>query len=256
MKVLTLLMATFIGGVQARHDFVGGNNTCYTAVHWADKSAVQKLLPEGMTFPERSQLVDVMQDTTVDYDQVHPMILSFCNGTDIHDFITKKDVPQQEEIMFIFPVVYKGKYYSFIPTLFLNSWAGVIGGLFFGLKKHYKDMTINQTFDGQTTQETIHIKDLLDLKVQSGGANMVLPSYVDKTFNGEFITQSYINTIDCYTAEVNASFVHAATGELDLAWGHVNVSGAVDKVARLQYSFAMTAPYGCGAKVASESVIV
>ena len=79
-------------------------------------------------------------------DGMHPFMLSFCHGADIHDVFTGIDVPEQEELMFVFPVYYKEQVCSFIPVLYLDSLMGVVGGLYYGLRKEYHpEMQVEQT---------------------------------------------------------------------------------------------------------------
>ena len=82
---------------------------------------------------------------------MHPFLLSFCHGAQIHDTITKVNVPEQEELMFVFPVTYEHDdgvkhLVSYIPVLYLNSTIGVIGGLTFGMRKEYKPKMTAEEF--------------------------------------------------------------------------------------------------------------
>ena len=81
--------------------------------------------------------------------------------------------------MFIIPVMYQGRYHSFVPTLFLNSWPGVIGGLFFGLRKHHAEMQITETADSQS----IRIADLLSIDFRRSSSPTAVPTWLEYTFN-------------------------------------------------------------------------
>ena len=87
-------------------------------------------------------------------------MLSFCHGSKIHDVFTKIDVPQQEELMFVFPVMYNNtKLCSYVPVLYLDSALGVAGGLYYGLRKEYHpEMKHNETDHSKSW----HIDKIID----------------------------------------------------------------------------------------------
>lgn len=125
---------------------VVGNNTCYMATGYYPKDALENILPDKMTIPSDTDMKTLYPDTEL-VDGQHPFMLSFCHGAFVHDIITHKNVPQQEELMFVFPVMYDGLHMcSYPPVLYLNSSEGVVGGLYYGLRKEYHpEMVTNQT---------------------------------------------------------------------------------------------------------------
>ena len=62
--------------------------------------------------------------------------------------------------MFVFPMLYDDKHMvSYPPVLYLNSSEGVIGGLYYGLRKEYhKEMITTQT----NTSKEWHVKNIID----------------------------------------------------------------------------------------------
>jgi len=123
----------------------------------------------------------------------HPFMLSFCHGKNIHDVMTKIDVPQQEELMFVFPVMYntdsESKLCSYIPVLYLDSALGVAGGLYYGLRKEYHpEMKHNETDHSKSW----HIDKIIDSSfVQTSDKLGALPQFIDQSFKNPFVTISY-----------------------------------------------------------------
>ena len=62
--------------------------------------------------------------------------------------------------MFVFPIKYDGLHMcSYPPVLYLNSSEGVVGGLYFGLRKEFHpEMVTNQT----EWKKEWHIKNIID----------------------------------------------------------------------------------------------
>ena len=129
-------------------------------------------------------------------DPSDPFMLSFCHGSNIHDVFTEINVPEQEEIMFVFPVMYThtdGEMYlcSYVPVLYLDSLAGVIGGLYFGLRKEYHpDIKHGET---DAVSKWWSLKDILDASfvMQTDEDIDKLPGFFEQTFENPFITISY-----------------------------------------------------------------
>mgnify|MGYP006111798073 CR=1 FL=1 len=120
----------------------------------------------------------------------HPFMLSFCHGSKIHDIFTKIDVPEQEELMFVFPVMYNNtNLCSYVPVLYLDSALGVMGGLYYGLRKEYHpEMKHNQTEQSKLW----HIEDIIDSAfVQTNTTLSALPQFIDQTFKNPFVSISY-----------------------------------------------------------------
>jgi len=122
--------------------FVVGNNNGYMIQAYFPKHVLEEMLPNRLSIPDNATMAAYFPGTPL-YDDVLPFMASFCHGSEIHDIWTNINVPEQEEIMFLFPVIYthtNGDRYlcSYSPVLYLDSFFGVIGGLFFGLRKEYR----------------------------------------------------------------------------------------------------------------------
>ena len=137
------MLTTFLGfdlGKDYFEPVVYGNNTCYMVQGYYPKAELEAWLPANMTIPD-----DATMQANYDYEPIegqHPFMLQFCHCAHIHDKFTMKDLPEQEELMFLFPVTFtgpdgKGHLMSYSPVLYLNSSIGVIGGLYYGLRKEY-----------------------------------------------------------------------------------------------------------------------
>ena len=143
MTLITSLFGFDLGKVDPFAPVVYGNNTCYMAQGYYPKEELMAILPANMTIPDDSLMEEKYKSATV--DGKHPFMLSFCHGAGIHDKFTGLDVPEQEELMFVFPVIYTGPdgaetLMSYTPVLYLNSSMGVAGGLYYGLRKEYKPL--------------------------------------------------------------------------------------------------------------------
>ena len=84
---------------------VVGENVCYMVQAYFPKDALNALLPNRLTIPDDATMTRYYPDTELKVD-AHPFVMSFCHGSNIHDVFTEINVPEQEEIMFVFPVSY------------------------------------------------------------------------------------------------------------------------------------------------------
>ncbi|MFO7735938.1 MAG: hypothetical protein R6W70_06940, partial [bacterium] len=84
--------------------FLEGNNDCYMMQAYFPKAILEETLPKNLTLPKDIDMKLYYPETELKED-FHPFIASFCHGSDIHDILTKQSVPEQEELMFLFPVV-------------------------------------------------------------------------------------------------------------------------------------------------------
>ena len=172
-----------------------GDNTCYMVQAYFPKVALNAMLPDRLTIPDDATMTRYYPDTELKVGE-HPFMLSFCHGSNIHDVFTKINVPEQEEIMFLFPVIYthnNGDMYlcSYVPVLYLDSLAGVIGGLYFGLRKEYHpEMKHGET---ATISKWWSIEDIVDASfvMQTDEDMAKLPGFFEQTFANPFVTISY-----------------------------------------------------------------
>ena len=100
--------------------------------------------------------------------------------------------------MFVFPVMYKendqeeAKLCSYVPVLYLDSKLGVIGGLYYGLRKEFHpEMTHNTT----QTASSWYVKDIIQAAFQNTGDQMEMPQFIKQSFDNPFVTISYFSSI-------------------------------------------------------------
>ena len=146
----------------------------------------------------------------------HPFMLSFCHGADIHDVFTGINVPEQEELMFVFPVSYNDHFCSYIPVLYLDSLMGVVGGLYYGLRKEWHpEMKVEETEDSKSW----HIRKIIDASFkQKDETEPALPQFISQTFENPFITVSYLDETYFYQAKVYESLVKES--DVDYTWDY------------------------------------
>ena len=156
---------------------VVGNNTCYMAQGHYPIDQLESILPDKITIPNEKTMKETYPDTKL-VDGKHPFMLSFCHGSKIHDVFTKIDVPQQEELMFVFPVMYDNAHLcSYVPVLYLDSALGVAGGLYYGLRKEYHpEMKHTETDHSKNW----HIDKIISSSfVQTDQKMNALPQFID-----------------------------------------------------------------------------
>lgn len=73
--------------------------------------------------------------------------------------------------------------------MYLDSWLGVIGGLYFGLRKEYKpSMTTNIT----ATSKSWNVPNIIESAfVQEDKLEDGLPTFIKQSFENPFVTISY-----------------------------------------------------------------
>lgn len=229
---------------------VVGDNTCYMVQAHFPKDALNALLPDHLTIPDDDTMTRYYPGTELKVD-AHPFMLSFCHGSNIHDVFTEINVPEQEEIMFVFPVIYThndGDMYlcSYVPVLYLDSFAGVVGGLFFGLRKEYhpemkhgEDAAMSKWWD---------IEDIIDASfvMQTGEEMSKLPSFFEQTFANPFVTISYplpFPTMVFYQADVYPDTIRMASETFEWNYRGTTVRDSWDTWSVYsEYYFTMSQP--------------
>eukprot|EP00485_Elphidium_margaritaceum_P003797 CAMPEP_0202707798 /NCGR_PEP_ID=MMETSP1385-20130828/20078_1 /ASSEMBLY_ACC=CAM_ASM_000861 /TAXON_ID=933848 /ORGANISM="Elphidium margaritaceum" /LENGTH=203 /DNA_ID=CAMNT_0049366587 /DNA_START=236 /DNA_END=847 /DNA_ORIENTATION=+ len=180
-----------------------------------------------------------MAEIYPDTEQVkgqHPFMMSFCHGANISDTLTHHPVPQQEELMFVFPVIYRHDQNdtehlcSYIPVLYLNSTMGVVGGLFYGLRKEYKPSMVTVA---TTTTKSWLIPDTINasfaIDVQQPPLKQ-LSNFFAQTFENPFVSISYppFEKTVFYQAKVYANDIRNATGKWQWMYKNATISNAND----------------------------
>ncbi len=115
---------------------VTGHNSSCMAQAYFPRTALEAMLPEYLAIPDDDTMARYYPETELQAD-THPFMLSFSHGSDIHDAYTNMNVPEQDEIMFVFPVIYTDDdgvmhMSSYVPVLYLDSFFGVLGGTYKG----------------------------------------------------------------------------------------------------------------------------
>ena len=174
---------------------VVGKNNCYMIQAYFPKDELSALLPRRLTIPDDDIMAEYYPKTELKKD-AHPFMMSFCHGSDIHDVHTKMRVPEQEELMFLFPVMYKhrnGEHHlcSYSPVLYLDSFMGVMGGLIYGLRKEFRPRMEH----GETTNVSgwWHLDGVIEasFKTRPDGELTEMPNFYAQTFENPFVTMSY-----------------------------------------------------------------
>jgi hypothetical protein len=237
------------GEVQNFEFFLEGNNDCYMMQTYFPKAVLEEMLPKDLALPKDVDMKLYYPETELKED-FHPFIASFCHGSDIHDVLTKQSVPEQEELMFLFPVVYthdeETKYMcSYSPVLYLDSRLGVAGGLYYGLRKEYRsDMEYGKP---SQTSKWWRIEDVLEASFkQNGEETSDLPQFFKQILSSPFVTVSYpqpIAKMVFYQSKVYPEIVKKADGLFRWNYEGAEISHENDVLsAYSKYFFTMSKP--------------
>jgi hypothetical protein len=238
------------GGEEPRFEpLVAGNNTCLMVQAYFPKTSLNAMLPNHLTIPDDATMTAFYPGTQLRADE-HPFMLSFCHGSEIHDLITETNLPEQEELMFVFPVVYThddgGTHLcSYVPVLYLDSEKGVEGGLFYGLRKEFHPEMMHG--DDGPTSRWWSIEGIIEASfvMQANEALAELPNFFKRTFANPFVTISYppeSKTV-FYEATVFPDIVTNATDVFSWNYNGTTVQSSEETQAVYSdYSFTMSAP--------------
>lgn len=241
--------STVDGIVEDKSVFLEGNNNCYMVQAYFPKESLLEFLPEDLALPEDADMKKYYPDTVLK-DGKHPFLASFCHGSEIHDILTDQSVPEQEELMFLFPVIYTHsdgiKYMcSYSPVLYLDSRLGVTGGLYYGLRKEYHpEMEYGEPDDHSKWWS---IEDILDVSFKQVGEDLNKPpQFFRQILSSPFVTMSYpqpLVTMVFYQSKVYEEKVRNVEGSL---WWNYNDSDIYDDVDSVfiysKYFFTMSKP--------------
>ena len=229
---------------------VVGDNTCYVVRAYFPKDALTAMLPEKLTIPDDDTMAMYYPDTTLKVD-AHPFMINLCHGSDIHDVFTEISVPEQEEIMFLFPVIYThddGNTYlcSYVPVLYLNSFWGVVAGLFYGLRKEYHpEMQYGE--DGAISKWW-SIEDIFDASfvTQTNEDMEGLPNFFEQTYANPYVTISYplpFSNMVFFQIKVYPDTVRMASGTFNWNYRGTTVQDCEDTLGVYsEYLFTMSWP--------------
>lgn len=251
--VLTAAIATISNANEAPAAFdpmVAGNNSCFMVQAYFPKATLTAILPEQLTIPDDATMAKHYPETELNAD-AHPFMLSFCHGAKIHDLQTNMNVPEQEEIMFVFPVFYTHEdgtqhLSSYMPVLYLDSFIGVLGGLTFGLRKEYHP---GMTHGGEAANgRWWNVEDIIDASfdAQAGADSTQLPQFFEQSFANPFVTLSYplpFSTMVSYQAAVYPDTVRMASHTFTWNYAESTVKNSdASSAIYAEYSFTMSQP--------------
>ena len=238
---------------------VTGHNSCYMAQAYFPRRALEAILPEHLAIPDDETMAKYYPETEL-HTHSHPFMLSFCHGSGIHDVYTNMNVPEQEEIMFVFPVIYTHSdgvkhLSSYVPVLYLDSLFGMVGGLYFGLRKEYHRRMKHA--EDATGVKCWSIEGILEASfdTQAGQDMEKLPHFYEQIFSNPFVTVSYPQPLPkmlFYQARVFPSIVRGASETFYWNYkGETVRNGDMSSSVFSEYSFAMSRPmnskkfFGC-----------
>ncbi len=229
--------------------FLYGKNACYMVQAYFPKDALNAILPNKLSIPDDATMLSHYPDTMLKAD-AHPFTISFCHGSEIHDMFTNIYLPEQEEILFLFPVMYTdddGETHlcSYVPVLYLDSFLGVVGGLFFSLRKEYHP-EMEQGED--TASRWWRIGDILDasFEMQTGEDMAELPGFFKQTYANPYVTISYplpFSKMVFFQIKVNPETVLAADETFEWNYKGTTVKSSEDTLsAYSEYWYTLSWP--------------
>lgn len=227
---------------------VTGHNNGFMTQAFFPRAALEAMLPEHLAIPDDATMARYYPGIGLDSD-THPFMLSFCHGSGIHDVYTNVSVPQQQEIMFVFPVTYThddgaAHLSSYVPVLYLDSLLGMVGGLYFGLRKEYHP----QMEHGEDSEDTRwwRLDDILDASFEPKFEEDMdkLPDFYEQIFSSPFVTASYrlpFSRLVFYQARVYPDVVCSASAQFSWNYGGEAVKNSAKGSAIFsEYSFTMS----------------
>ena len=238
--------ANMYGLLNSKFDpVVEGDNRCFMAISHVDREVLSRKLPSGLSVPDEATLRNAFPEIEIEQGKV-PFMLSFCHGSNCHDIFTRMNVPEQEELMFVFPVLYKRQHLcSYIPVLYLDSFMGVMGGLWYGLRKEYHPSQIGffeTSADSHTT--TWQVQDVINASYTRTEEEKNMPSFITQIFENPFVTRSYPGNYVFYKASVYPSKINEAIqNTLEWKYWGTKFSETVSSTFA-EYHFTMSLPTG------------
>jgi hypothetical protein len=210
------------------------------------------MLPRNVTIPDNATMEKYYPDIKLKPGE-HPFMLSYCNCKNIHDVYTNINFPEQEELTFIFPVIYTDEngarhMCSYLPVLYLDSLPGVIGGLLYGLRKQFHPQM--KTGEPSAFSRWWSVKGVTEASfIQTEEEMETLPVFIEQTFNNPFVTLSYplpYPLLVFYQVRVYPDTVRNADGTFEWNYKRTTVRDSEDTWSvYTEYLFTMSNPmYG------------
>eukprot|EP00811_Abedinium_folium_P002510 NODE_12304_length_1233_cov_4.316456.p1 GENE.NODE_12304_length_1233_cov_4.316456~~NODE_12304_length_1233_cov_4.316456.p1 ORF type:complete len:265 (+),score=53.16 NODE_12304_length_1233_cov_4.316456:72-866(+) len=229
---------------------VAGHNECYLRIYLISRTSAHSLLPPPLELPSpaaarRAAAGYGAEVEGADFEHWHPVTITFCEGSNIRDVITEFVIPPQEEVMVVVPVVYGGHEFNFLPGLFLNSSLGVLGGLNFGMRKHWYSMAVERA-EGQKRMSSA---GLFNVSFRHDSNKLpTTPDLVWRIWGGPLpsISMSYFGRLWCWHSELSEVTTFQATATTSLQWHPLAVAEEEPRQAVfVSYDFRITSPVDC-----------
>ncbi len=203
--------------------FLTGNNLAYFVVAYYPIDALERFLPRAMSIPSE-QVMAEKYPTVKKIKGMHPFMMQYANCHNVHDLMTNITLRPYEEIQANFPVIYTHKsgeqhLCTHVQLMYLEYLLGVIGGLYFGLRKQFRpSMKVEET----DTSRSWVIPNILDasFKQTSHESSEELDPFFAQAFINPTVSFSYFNRYRFYTQTVYPKKVLDASS--DNEWRYKN----------------------------------
>ena len=150
--------------------------------------------------------------------------------------------------MFVFPVEYthtegaESHLCSYIPVLYLDSFIGVTGGLYYGLRKEYHpEMVVNET----DSHKDWSIANIIDASFDKVSDISEFPQFYSQSFQNPFVTISYLDDKTWfYQAKVNTTLNKSASEDFEWHYKEKADIKSSDDTSSIysEYTFTMSQP--------------
>jgi hypothetical protein len=185
--------------------FLTGNNRSYFVVAYYPTEALKRVLPRAMSIPS-DEIMAEKYPTVKKIEGMHPFMLQYATCYNVHDLLTGITLRPYEEIQANFPVIYTHKdgeqqLCTHVQLMYLEYLIGVIGGLYFGLRKQFRpSMKVVET----DTAKSWVIPKILDASFQqtSTESRQELDPFFEQAFINPAVSLSYFNRYSFYTQTV------------------------------------------------------
>lgn len=235
--------------LEAIDELVFGDYICYMVRAYYPKDALNAMLPRNFSIPDDDVMTEYYPDTELRADS-HPFVMNFCHGSNIHDIISNVVFPEQEEILPMFPVTYThddGTEHlcSYVPSLYLDSFVGVLGGLLWGLRKEYHAQMKHET---TATTDSWTIDGIIEASFEKHTNSEMagFHPFIDQTYSNPMVTISYpmpFTKMVVYDVRVYPTIVMEASETFSWNYKGATVTQSDDELTVYsEYTFSMSSP--------------
>ncbi|MBT70568.1 MAG: hypothetical protein CMQ15_00775 [Gammaproteobacteria bacterium] len=186
--------------------FLTGNNRSYMVVGYYPREALEKFLPRAISIPSDEVMAETYP-TVKKVEGMHPFMLQFANCHNVHDLMSEYELRPYEEIQACFPATYTHKngeqqHCMYVHLMYLEYLLGVIGGMYFGLRKQFRPtMRVEETDSSRSWM----IPNVLDagFKQTSTESKEELNPFFAQLFINPAVTFSYFCQYRFYKQRVH-----------------------------------------------------